>query len=189
MQPIHPVPSGVLLGALLAVACPLHAEQAHVHGYATLDVAVDGNTLALRLESPLDSFVGFERAPKNEKERAAVRRMAQALRSEQAFLPSAAAACRLKDVALSSPVLDPALLLPAAQGQPPAQPAAEAGHKGHAEILADYTYECATPAALRGLEVGLFKSFKGLKRLDVQVAAPQGQTSARLTAKKAALAW
>src|SRR5688572_25222455 len=112
MQPIHPVPRGVLLGALLAVACPLHAEQAHVHGYATLDVAVDGNILALRLESPLDSFVGFERAPKNEKERAALRRMAQALRSEQAFLPSAAAACRLKDVALSSPVLDPALLLP-----------------------------------------------------------------------------
>ena len=86
-------------------------------------------------------------------------------------------------------MLDPALLAPAAQGQPPAQPAAGAGHKGHAEIVADYIYECATPAALRGLEVGLFKSFKGLKRLDVQVAAPQGQTSARLTAKKAALAW
>src|SRR5687768_2134293 len=90
-----------VLGALLAfpgVAC---AGEAHVHGHGSLDVAVDANLLTLRLESPLDSFVGFERAPRSEKERAAIRRMAQALRAESAFVPSTAAKCRLKDVALT----------------------------------------------------------------------------------------
>jgi hypothetical protein len=187
MQRIDRVSRSLLLGALLAAAGPLHAGQAHVHGHGSLDVAVDGNTLTLRLESPLDSFVGFERAPKNDQERAAVRAMAQALRAEQAFVPSIAAGCKLREVVLSSPVLDPALLSP--KGRPPAGPAGGDGHKGHAEIVGDYTYVCTNPAALRGVEVGLFKSFKGLTRLDAQVAAPQGQTSARLTTKKPLLGW
>jgi hypothetical protein len=189
MQPIRYVIRSAL-AALLAASGGVHAGEAHVHGRGNLDVAVDGSILTLRLESPLDSFVGFERAPKNDKERTAVRRMAQSLRAESAFVPSPAAQCRLKEVMLASPVLDPALLAaPADAGQGAAKGTGQSGQKGHAEIVAEYRYECADSAALRGLEVRLFETFKGLERLDAQIAAPQGQSGARLTSKSRKLAW
>jgi hypothetical protein len=190
MQSIRLISSA--LGVLLAASPTVYAGEAHVHGHGTLDVAIDGNIVTLRLESPLDSFVGFERAPRNDKERAAVRRMAQWLRAESAFVPSAAARCRRMEVTLSSPVLDPALLAPAAEaaaGGGRAHSATPGSPKGHAEIVGEYVYECAETAALRAVEVRLFESFKGLKRLDAQVAAPQGQSGARLTAKSRTLVW
>jgi hypothetical protein len=53
------------------------AADAHVHGQGRLDIAVDEGVLTLRLEAPLDSLVGFERAPHSAKERDAVRRLWQ----------------------------------------------------------------------------------------------------------------
>ena len=52
-----------------------HEPGPHVHGVASLQVAVDGNTLTLNLESPLDNVLGFEHAPRSEKQKAAVRSM------------------------------------------------------------------------------------------------------------------
>jgi hypothetical protein len=189
MQPIRVILSvlAALPGMLLPVA---YAGEAHVHGRGTLDVAVDGSILTLRLESPLDSFVGFERAPRNDKERAAVRRMAQALRAESVFVPSPAAKCRLQEVRLESPVLDASLLAPAGTpGESAASGAGSGSRKGHVEIAGEYVYECADAAALRAVEVRLFEAFKRLERLDAQVASPQGQTGARLTAKSRTLTW
>lgn len=178
-----------LAGAALAAACAAHAGEAHVHGQGSLDVAVDGGTLTVRLESPMDSFVGFERAPRNEKERERVRRMAQGLQAGAAFAPAAAAKCRLEYAAVSSPVLDPSLLAAANAGRaPPSGPEDDDG-KGHAEIVGEYVYACQDAAALRSLEVRLFDTFKAIQRLDVQVAGPHGQTATRLTPGKRTVSW
>ena len=60
------------------------AEQAHEHGVATLDVAVDGRTLTLQFESPLDNVVGFEHAPRTDKQRAALKNMEEKLQATSA---------------------------------------------------------------------------------------------------------
>jgi hypothetical protein len=53
------------LAAALTIVNPVaHAEKAHVHGAAELNVGVENDTLRIALESPLDSLLGFERAPK-----------------------------------------------------------------------------------------------------------------------------
>lgn len=56
--------TSLLLSVLVLLPATLHAgEKAHQHGVAILEVAVDGGTLRLRLESPLNNLAGFEHAP------------------------------------------------------------------------------------------------------------------------------
>lgn len=171
-----------LLLAGSAVAPAAHAAGAHSHGVARLDVAVDGATLTLRLESPLDSLLGFERAPRNDAERGQVRAMAQALRSGNGFVPTAAARCRLDRVDLASPVLAPDL---------PGGGSAAAGTPadGHAELAATFVYRCEDPKALQGIDVMLFDYFKRLARVDAQVAGPKGQSALRLNARARQVRW
>ena len=83
------------LGAVLTIVSPIaHAEKAHVHGVAELNVGVDNDTLRIALESPLENLLGFERAPKGDKELDKVRRMASQLRqADKLFLPTPGAGC------------------------------------------------------------------------------------------------
>jgi hypothetical protein len=172
-----------LLAASVLAAQPALAAGAHSHGVAKLDVAVDGPTLTLRLESPLDSLVGFERAPRNDAERAQVRAMAQALRAGNPFVPTAAAGCRLERAALASPVLAPDLL-----GETGAAAPAKSADD-HAELEGTFVYRCAEAKALQGIDVMLFDYFKRLGRVDVQVAGPKGQSAAKLTARSRQVRW
>jgi hypothetical protein len=43
-----------------APAAPQPSQRGHVHGVARPQVAFQGMTLAIQLESPLDSLIGFE---------------------------------------------------------------------------------------------------------------------------------
>lgn len=164
------------LAACLAAAPALAREPgAHVHGVARLAVAVEGSTLTLSLESPLDSLLGFEHRPKNEQQKAAVRALAERLGQPAAlFTPTPAAQCRVTAVKLDSPLLTPA---------------PTPGSDGHADLDAEFVFTCARPEALRDLAVDLFPGFPRLRRLDVQVAGPRGQRAARLTPQERRIAW
>lgn len=160
-----------------ALALPALAGEpgAHVHGTARLEIAVDADTLTLSLDSPLDSLLGFEHLPRNDKERAAVRAMGDKLQQAAAlFAPTPAAQCQVQSVKLASPVLEPAKT---------------AGGDGHADLDGEFVFRCAHPEALRGLEVGLFQSFPHLRRLDVQVAGPRRQMAVRLTPQQRRVSW
>ncbi len=92
-----------------------YEPSAHVHGIATLEIAIDGAAVQINLDSPLDSLLGFERAPRNEKERQSVKAMVLRLhQADTLFIFTPAAQCRLESTKLESAVLAPALLAPAA---------------------------------------------------------------------------
>ncbi|MBM4181666.1 MAG: DUF2796 domain-containing protein [Betaproteobacteria bacterium] len=150
-------------------------QHAHVHGQAELKVAVDGGRLDLRLESPLEAVLGFEHAPRNDKERAAVASLRKTLAvGEQLFAPTTAAGCKLAETRVISDVLD---------GKP------GAGEDGHGDVVAEYRFACAQPDKLTGLEARLFSNFPKLRRLDVQVVSGKGQTARRLTPRMRLLSW
>ena len=157
-------------GALLWSAVAAHAtEAAHVHGLMRLDIAVEQSTLTLQLEAPLDSLLGFERAPRT----AAERQAADALLKQMGhgatlFKPDAAAQCSLTQARIDSPVLQAAA--PTAQG---------AGHE-HADLDASYEFRCAHPAQLTGIEVGLFEAFPRLQKIEVQMAGAKQQSKQTL---------
>src|SRR6187431_2577567 len=92
------------------LTAPARAADAHVHGVASLQVALDGNRLNVEFSSPLDNLVGFEHAPRTDKQKAAVREMAERLNAPELwFVPNAEAACKRTSVGLQSPVLERSL--------------------------------------------------------------------------------
>jgi hypothetical protein len=159
------------LVGLALVANAARAGQPHEHGVMKLDLALEGNNLSIALESPLDSFLGFERAPRTEAERKAAADLLTRLRGPDKgtplFTADAAAQCTLSKAEVRAPVLQ--------------APTKAAASNGHADLEADYTFTCAQPAQLKTLDLGLFETFRRLKRIDVQVAGPQGQSKTTLT--------
>jgi hypothetical protein len=191
-----------LLSALGTI--PALAADAHVHGRAALQVAVDGKRLLLELTSPLDNLVGFEHAPRNEKQTAAVRRMAERLhKPELLFVPTPEAGCTPASVMLESDVLDPALLAVTSPPHSPPHRTAAQEHKSaakgkgkgkdtqeeHAALSAQIIYSCEQPEKLASLEVRLFDGFPHVRRIDVQVAGQRKQVAARLTSKNRRVSW
>lgn len=168
-----------LLLPILFTSFPTIAAEAHVHGMATLQLAVDDNLLHLNLSSPLDSLLGFEHQPRTEKQKAAVRLMADHLRqAERLFQPTQAARCKLKSYSLESPVLETD---------------ERKGHDykkhGHTDLDAEFVFYCANPSELLDLEVNLFSYFPGVRQLKVEAATPRGQSIAILTPSKRRIVW
>lgn len=160
-----------------------HQQGAHVHGLATLQVMQDGNTIAIHLDSPLDNLVGFEHAPRSDKQKQAVQTMTDKLRQPEAlFALTPAAQCKPGPVQLHAPVLD----LGATEKNRQAKPAEQGGHAG---LQADMVFTCSNPAALKQMEVKLFEIFPGLRRLDVQIVGVRGQSAAQLTPRRRSLTW
>lgn len=151
----------------------IQAAPAHVHGEARLEISVDREQLIITLESPLDSLLGFEHAPRNAAERQAVQAMMTKLKQTgKVLVPSAAAQCVSSRVELDLPELG---------GKP--------DHGAHNDLDVRYAWHCAKPEALRGVATGLFADFPQLKRITVEFAGPQGQRAGRLDARNPRFSW
>lgn len=169
-------PYRVILAALSIASAPaVWAADAHVHGQAHLDVAIDGGTVTLMLESPTDSLTGFEHPPRNAAEHAAVAKMKTTLEhADGVFRFDPAAACRQTRVSLAS------LLL----GSPP-----EPGHEGHADLDGEFVFQCAHPEQLHGMDVRLADAFPRMKKILVEIAGPRGQKAVTLGAGQTRVDW
>lgn len=180
----HPWILGMALAAALAGSQAFAARAgAHVHGEAMLQVVQDGSMVTISLESPLDNFLGFEYAPRTEKQRQKAKAMEESLRQpETLFVLTPEAQCKAGPVQLVAPVLG---LNGTAQGNQPKKKEDDE----HAGLEAEIRFTCAAPAALKGIEVKLFDAFRGIRRIDAQVVGLRGQSAAKLTSKKRRLAW
>jgi hypothetical protein len=123
----------------------------------------------LQLTLPLESVVGFERAPKNESEAKALYDVQALLSNAQGlFIPTPAAGCTAE----------------------PADVRTRQFHGiGHADIEARYAFRCQNPQALHGIETTVFRHFKRLHRIETQRIGPQGQGARRLTPCQPVLNW
>lgn len=156
---------GVLLPALAWAAKP------HEHGAAKLDITVEPGKITLQLESPLDSLLGFERAPRNDAERKSADDMVRKLKAaDMLFKIDAAAQCTPGAVVLNSAALK--------LGQADPRPADDE----HADLDASFEFNCQDGAKAGFVDVTLFDTFKRMKRIEVQVAAPKGQFKRTLSA-------
>lgn len=181
MNKYHPF---TLVGTLLLLSQPAlaHEPGAHVHGVATLEVALDGKVLTLDFSSPLDNLIGFEHQPQNDRQKALVKAMADRLnKADRLFVPTPAASCSLQNIELSSPVLPQA---PGTKAKPN-----EEEEAGHADLDAEFVFSCLYPDKLHDIEVRLFSPFPNLHQLNVAVATAKGQTAAKLAADNRKVSW
>ena len=164
---------------LMGMNASAQAGKAHVHGNAAMEVVVDGKAIEIRFESPLDSLIGFEHAPRTEKQKKAVQAMEERFRQpETLFVPTAEARCSASPAEVSLPF------------KADAKTASDHQEKEtHSDMEATIRFNCENPAALKGMEVRLFGAFPGLKRVDAQAVSERGQSAARLTPRQRNLQW
>lgn len=149
---------------LLAASCfvplaPVQAEEAHVHGEATLDVVLDDQGALFELHVPAIDVLGFERAPANDTEQAQVD----------------AALAKFEDFGALFTIFEEAECVPSL---------AEAELEvdlDHAEFHVAYDLTCNAPGKLTWIEVDAFKVFPDITVVDAAVVTPTGQTGGELT--------
>ena len=189
-----------VLLALPFALLPLHAAQAanhehshahaheehaslgaHEHGVASLNVALDGQTLEIQLQSPAMNLVGFEHEAKSDADKAKVAAARQHLEQPQAlFALPIEAKCALQDSELDSPLF----------GGHAHDEHEHADEHGHSDIDASYRFACANAEALQTLELGsFFGTFPGTEKLEVQLIGPSGQQGAELTPRNSRLSF
>jgi hypothetical protein len=162
---------------------------AHEHGVGRLNAALDGKTLELELESPAMNLVGFEHVATSDADKAKVAASRAQLEQPLALfnLPKAAG-CVVENQELESPLFGDK---PDADDDHDEDAKDEDGHEhhhDHSEIHAHYQFTCATPAALKSLDLAnIFTRFPATQKIQVQLIGPSGQQGVEVTAKAAAL--
>ncbi len=200
--------SCALLTTLALSSAPSQAEgmrdhDSHVHGAALLNLALEGGVLEAELISPAANIVGFEHAPRDAAERERVAAAAKQLRDGARLLGiPAEAKCRVAELEVESALLDEEHDHHAEgeekhddhrhegeekhddhhhEGE---KEHAEEEHGGHSEFHVHYHLECAEPAALERLSLGLFNFFPGVESLRVQAVGPNGQRADELSGER-----
>lgn len=171
------LPAALWLAVAAGAAGPSQgrqAHEAHVHGAAALNLALEAGELYLELDTPSANLVGFEHAPGTAAEFALVQR-ARALLAEpvRLFAFPERAGCRLLDIEVRMPWGEGA-----GRAHVEAVPADE---PVHADSHAEYRFRCDGPAALDGLEVLVFEAFPAIHRLQVQTVSGDRQAALVLT--------
>ncbi|MDM0104548.1 DUF2796 domain-containing protein [Variovorax sp. J22R24] len=161
----------------LPFAASAQTQHAHVHGQIKLDVVVEGPTVVIEMGSPLDNFVGFERAPRTDAEKKAVDDAVTQLRAaDHLFKIDPTANCKLGPVTLRSAALG--------MGKPDAN-----ATEGHADLDATFAFNCTNAAAAKFIDIDLFNAFKGPRQIEAQIASPQGQFKRTLKRPATRLSW
>ena len=154
------------LCAAATAAPPAGADEftqhaAHVHGRATLDVAVDGGRVDIRFDSPAIDVLGFEHAPRTAAERQAVRDAAALLGAHaNAFAFPVAARCTATSSKLEAPDWK----------------------TEHADYEAQWTFTCAAPAALAFVDATFVAKLRPGTAVDANVIAESLQNRQPLRA-------
>ena len=188
-----------LLPLAIAQAAETHDHEhehgslgAHEHGVARLNAALDGKNLELELESPAMNLVGFEHAASTDADKAKVAAARAQLEQPLALfsLPKAAG-CVVAKQELESPLFGDKPDADDHDHDDDDHDEDADGHEHHhehSEIHAHYQFTCATPAALKNLDLGqVFKTFPATQKIQVQLIGPSGQQGVEATATAATL--
>lgn len=192
------------LAAGAATATETRGLGAHVHGHGTLNIAVEGGTVAMELEAPGTDIVGFEHVAESAEDKAAVE-AAKARLSDplSLFVMPAAAGCTVV-------AAEVALIGEGGghdddahghdhdhdHGHGHKDEHAEGhghddhGHKdehahddhdkhehdeaGHTEFRASYEIACTDPASIDRITFAYFEAFAGAEELDIQMITDKG---------------
>ena len=172
--------------ATAITATPVIAEEtrqldAHEHGVGQLDIAIDGQQIAMELHAPGADIVGFEYAAESAKDLAAVDAAVAKLSAPLAlFVLPEAAGCSIVE---SSAGLESEEEHEEHGDEHADDEHAEDGHddhadeSGHTEFHAEYLLNCAEPSAIKGIDFAYFGSFPNALEVEVQIITDTGATS------------
>lgn len=177
-------------------------HQAHEHGVAHMNVAVEGNHLYIEFVSPAANIVGFEHHPRTQEQKAAVQKAIETLKADKKLfvLPPDAESRLAKSTVVTDIVDDSGNESEAEHTHEHGEAhekarkdknhskeehdADEHEHERHSEFTADYRFVLKKPEKLKYIDVMLFRIFPGIEHIEVQLLTGTKQTALELTAKK-----
>lgn len=175
----RPQRSPLLLAALVLACSPALALKAHQHGVAEVDLVREGGHFEIQLKADGEGIVGFERAPRDDAERAKSDAARVALENGAVlFALPPGAGCRLTDSDVDVPH--------AAAGKHGHDPEHHDGRgvakaDAHADWRASYRFECQRGAAADSVDLaGLFSAFPGITRARLQWITDHAQSGTEL---------
>jgi hypothetical protein len=181
---------------LALLATPVFAQEtrqldSHEHGVGELNIAVDGNTIAMEFHAPGADIVGFEYAAESAEDRGAIDAAVAALaRPLQLFVFPSAAECSVIQASAeleSEEAHDEHVDHDkdheddhAEDHDEHAEEHAEghdddhADEAGHTEFHAEYTLTCGNPDALTEITFAYFDTFENAREIEVQIISASG---------------
>jgi hypothetical protein len=176
-----------LLAAAPAIAEKTRQLDAHEHGVGTLNVAIEGATIAMEFEAPGADIVGFEYGAKTDADLAAIETALSTLSApSKLFVMPDAAACSVTDAKAEL------------ESEDAHEEHDEDGHEdhkdehhkdeghqddnhddhveetGHTEFHAEYTFTCGNPEALSQITFAYFEAFPNAQEVEVQIIDATG---------------
>ena len=166
-----------LIAAFPAIAENARELDAHEHGVGTLNIAIDGTTVAMAFEAPGADIVGFEYAAESGADLATIDAAIATLGAPlDLFVMSDAANCSLVDAQAAlegedghddHDEEDHNEL--AEEGSDDRGDDDHADEAGHTEFHAEYTLTCDKPDALTEIKFTYFDAFPNAKEVEVQI--------------------
>jgi hypothetical protein len=169
---------------------PVSAHEAHVHGLARMNLVVEGQTVDIDLRMSLADVLSFEHEPETDAQRKEDRDMVSVMRKADAlFVLPPDAGCRLGEVSLESDAVSDAALSPGGgRGEKEHDADHHDGH-GHGDLDVEISFTCRNPEKLNGIRVGMFGAFPNLRKMEVRMVTPGGQSAATLTPESPVVRW
>lgn len=148
---------------------PTH--EPHVHGIAVLNIVLENHEVHLTLESPAVNLLGFEHAPVTAEEKTAFHATRQILSGPTRLFALPGAGCQLMDSDIQMPEIHSH-----ADGDD-----GHDHHEEHADIHANYRFQCSRIAELNEIRIDLFAIFPGIQQIKAQWVTGRSQGSQLLT--------
>ena len=166
--------------------------QGHSHGVGVIDVAfsVKEKQLQVELKIPLESLVGFERRPQNDKESQKLNAAVEILKGSIFKIVESTTSNCIFSVLESQIHFGDNEKGKSEKGSEIAldkqKHTKRALQKDHAEVQIKYSAQCAVFETVQGFEVILFNSFPSLARMTGQIVTDKDSQAISIN-KKAAL--
>lgn len=159
----------------------LPQQDAHLHGYVEMTVALEGRSLEIHLESPAINIIGFEHKATSKQQVQTIEQARQTLETSAELFSFDGGGCILKQATADFPALIEANAHHEdehAHGEEH-----ENAEDSHSEITAHFEYDCAQDEELNTINVNLIDHFPTIEKIKAMWVTDVKQGAVELTAK------
>jgi Protein of unknown function (DUF2796) len=167
----------------VGAAAEKRRHDAHVHGVAEINIAVEGTKATVEFRAPAESVMGFEHQAKSESDRKKRDAALEQLRAkrDQMVLFDAKLGCKFSDV--KTAILEQKGDHTKAQSGKDAQKDQRKSGE-HREVHGTFSVACDKPLAGSRVAFGVSKVFRDIQEIKVQVVGDSGQSGATIKRDK-----
>lgn len=155
----------------------LPQQDAHLHGYVELTLAIEGNQLEIQLTSPAINIVGFEHKATSKQQLQAIEQAKQTLESPAMLFSFSGSDCASTLATAHFPTLDEHH---ADHGNHEDH---ESDKEEHSEITASYKYNCSEGKRINAVQVNLIKYFPTIEKIKAMWLSDLKQGASELTSE------